>query len=212
MKPSIPLLAAGLFWVCAAGLPAQTKTEIEYLHPFSHTALIPANVDVASIRLSGIKLVKVPTEIKITTDEDYCKQASEGDPGGSMFCPEVEAAAFERAYRVTYSYTGPPLASDEHGDTRFTFSIYFRPEELDAVQRKALAEKKPGLAAEYFEMTESRGVQKRIVIHEAASTFCEGNYIDGNWTHIDPGCEDKVAFKLITQPSDYLTVSLRVER
>jgi hypothetical protein len=129
-----------------------------------------------------------------------------------MFCPEVEPTAFELAYQVTYSYTAPPLASDEHADRHFTFTIYFLPEELDARQLTALSERKPALAAEYFEMTTSRDLQRRIVIHEAASTFCEGNYIDGSWTHIDPKCEDKVAFKLITQPSDYLTVKLRASR
>lgn len=211
MKPWILSCAVSLYVAGGAILPAQTTTEIEYLHPFSHLAHIPANSDTASIRFTGIKLVRVATEIKFIENKDYCNEAAHApDPGGSMFCPEVEPAAFEPAYQLTYSYTGPPLSSDEHGNTNYTFGIYVRPSELDEQQRQELKKTKSAAAERYLDLTTSRETQRRIVIDEAASSFCEGTYMDGAWTVNDPQCTDVVKFRLIRWPSDYLTVGLRV--
>jgi hypothetical protein len=61
-------------------------------------------------------------------------------------------------------------------------------------------------AAEDFKVTTYRELVPRVAIDEANSVFCEGNYIDGLWTHTDRNCEDRVAYKTVATPSDYITV------
>ena len=77
---------------------------VKDLDPFTHTAVIPAGSDLASIRLQGVKAVTIPTRTRSTTETRYCEQAALRDPGGSMYCPFVEPEGFTRAYQVTYSY------------------------------------------------------------------------------------------------------------
>jgi len=156
--------------------------------------------------------VKVATEVEVKWDNHYCKEESREDPGGSEFCPEVKPTALEPAYRVTYSYMGRPLASDEQDGKRFIFSIYLRPEELSDQQRQALSEGNVEAAAEYFELGASALTEKRIVINEDASTFCEGNYVDGEWTPADPKCQDQIKFQIIREPSGFLAVQLSVSQ
>jgi hypothetical protein len=98
----------------AAFVEAQTITETEALHPFTHEAQIPANADLASIRFVRMKPVKVATEIKLTEDVNYCKEVSSRDPGGSQDSPHSQLTDFEVADQLTYSYIGPPVAPDEH--------------------------------------------------------------------------------------------------
>jgi hypothetical protein len=181
---------------------------VKDLEPFTHVVVIPAGSDLESIRLQGVKTVTIPTRARSTTEARYCEQAALREPGGSMYCPFVEPEGFTRAYRVTYSYEGPPLGSDEYGDRHFTFSVYFRPEELGPAEQEALSRRKGGRAeaAELFTLTTSRESETRRVIDENHSTFCEGTYLDGAWAQTNPTCKDNVKFKTITAPSDYITV------
>jgi hypothetical protein len=191
---------------------SESCAAMEPLFPFTHEAQIPASADMGTIRFAGIKFSRVATEVTLTADPRYCKEVSLPDPGGSEFCPQAEFGAFEPAYEVTYSYTGPPLASDEHGNTQFTFNVYFRPADLNDKQRAAISEKKYETAAEWFELTKSRRSQRRMIIDEQASTFCPGSYVDGLWTHEDPECQDKVVFKVGISPSPYVTVRVNVDQ
>ena len=129
-----------------------------------------------------------------------------------MYCPLVlvQPEAFRRAYQVTYSFEGQPLASDEYGDRHFTFSVYFRPEELGPEEREVLSRRKGGRAdaAELFRLTTSRESESRPVIDEDHSTFCEGTYVDGAWVQTNPTCKGNVKFKTITAPSDCITVRI----
>ena len=61
-------------------------------------------------------------------------------------------------------------------------------------------------AAEDLKLTTYRGLVPRVVIDEANSAFCDGNYIDGLWTHTDRNCEEKVTYKTVAMPSDYIAV------
>ena len=184
---------------------------VKDLEPFTHVVVIPAGSDLASIRLQGVKAVTIPTRTRSTTEARYCEQAALREPGGSMYCPFVEPEGFTRAYQATYSYEGPPLGSDEYGDRHFTFSVYFRPEELSRAEREVISRRKSGRAeaAELFTLTTSREPETRRVIDEDNSTFCEGTYVDGAWAQTNPTCKDNVKFKTITAPADYVT--LRVD-
>jgi hypothetical protein len=127
-----------------------------------------------------------------------------------MFCPYTEDASPMPAYEVVYSFTGQPLASDEYGNRYFTFQVYFRPEELSPGLRRALSigKMKRSELATYFNVATSRPAVRAAVIDEANSSFCDGNYIDSNWIQKDPKCKDKVSFKTVTKPSDYITVQV----
>jgi hypothetical protein len=187
------------------------KTQIEDLHPFTHFSTIPASSDPGTIKFEGVKTTKVFTKVKSKMDQGYCADLQFRDPGGSMYCPYVEQESPVSAYEVTYSYTGEPLASDEYGNRYFTFNVHFRPEELRAALRTALSAgrmKRTELAT-YFDVTTSRLPVRAAVIDEANSSFCDGNYMDGNWIQNDPRCKDKVSFNTVTVPSAYITV--RVE-
>jgi hypothetical protein len=183
---------------------------VKDLEPFTHTVAIPVGSDLASIRLQGVKAVRIPTRTRSTTEVRYCEQAALREPGGSMYCPFVEPERFTRAYQVTYSYEGPPLASDEYGDKHFTFSVYFRPEELTTAEREVMSRGKSGRAeaAELFTLTTSRESVPQRVVDEDHSTFCEGTYVDGAWVQTNPTCKDNVKFKTITAPSDYIAVRI----
>jgi hypothetical protein len=102
------------------------------------------------------------------------------------------------------------LASDEYGNRRSTFSVYFRPEELSAEELAALVGRgaRRTDAAGLFKLSTSRIVEERLVIDEANSTLCEGEYRDGSWVHTQPQCEDRVNFKKVTVPSAYFSVQV----
>jgi hypothetical protein len=186
------------------------QSQIEDLHPFTHFASIPANSDPASIKFKKVKATKVFTKRKSTMDSGYCQGLQFTDPGGSMYCPYVQDESPALAYEVTYSFTGQPLASDEYGNRNFTFQVYFRPEELPQALRSVLSAGKVQRAelATYFSVTTSRLPIRAVVIDEARSSFCDGNYLDGNWIHNDPKCQDKVTLKTVTVPSDYITIQV----
>jgi hypothetical protein len=92
------------------------------------------------------------------------------------------------AYRITYSFKGQPMASDEYADTHFTFSVYFRPDDLSAAVRRAVNERhlSRNEAASLFKVTSSPGLVQRVAMDEAKSAFCEGNYADGAWDASGP--------------------------
>lgn len=188
----------------------RAETTTEDLHPFTHLSLIPANSDPATIKFDKVKATKVFTKAESTMDPGYCDNLQFNEPGGSMYCPEVDYASPARAYDVTYSFQGEPLASDEYGNRNFTFDVYFRPDELPSGLRKALAARKVDRAelASYFDVTTSRLPVRTVTIDEANSRFCDGYYFDGNWMRNDPNCKDTVRQKTVTVPSDYLTVDI----
>jgi hypothetical protein len=170
--------------------------------PFTRIAYIPAGSDLSSITFQGIKPVRIATKSRSTTDTHYCQEAAFRDPGGSMFCPYTKLDALVPAYQATYVFNGQPLASDEYGNRKFTFSVYIRPEEL---RPEVLKLRRADVAA-LFELTTFRTPEPRVVIDESKSTFCEGTYVDGSWTPVDRRCEDTVNYKTIPVASDYITV------
>jgi hypothetical protein len=184
---------------------------VEDLQPFTHTALIPVGSDLSSIRFQRVKAVSVPTRRRSTMDERYCAEAAFRDPGGSMYCPSVRSEGFTRAYEVTYAIEGQPLASDEHSNRRFTFSVYFRPDELSAAEWAALARAGRTNAAGLLKLNTSRMLEERWVIDEDHSVFCGGDYRDGSWVQANPQCEDKVDFKRVMVPSDYFAVRVDLD-
>jgi hypothetical protein len=188
-----------------AGDPA--AVEITYLQPFTNIEEIPVGSDLASIKLAGIKAVKVATTRTSITDQSYCENGFQ-EPGGSMYCPSVQDGSQVAAYQVTYSYVGPLIGSDEYGSNHFTFSVILRPEDLDPAVSDAISAHRMSraVASEGLKLTTYRGLVQRVVIDEANSAFCDGNYIDGLWTHTDRNCREKVAYKTVAVPSDYITV------
>jgi len=195
--------AVGTFLLAAA--PAAVETI--HLQPFTNIAQVPVGSDLASIRFEGIKAVKVATTRTSIADQGYCEEGYR-EPGGSMYCPSVKDGTVVPAYRITYSYDGPAMGSDEYGNTHFTFSVTMRPEDLNPTVLQMVSARKMNraAAAEDFKVTTSPGFVSQVVIDEANSAFCAGNYIDGLWTHTDRNCEDKVTFKTVAAPSDYITV------
>ena len=179
------------------------------LQPFSHTTYIPAGADLASIRFESVKAIKVVTARTSFADRRYCQSALQ-EPGGSAYCPYVRDVSSVPAYRVTYSFSGPPMAGDEYGGSQFTFSVNMRPEDLSPAARQAISERKMSRAsaARFFALTTSKGSAQRVVIDEAASAFCAGGYTDTGWTHTNTGCREKVTYKTIAVPSDYIAVKV----
>ncbi|MBV8731268.1 MAG: hypothetical protein JO336_15780 [Acidobacteriia bacterium] len=185
-------------------------TQTQNLNPFSHVALIPANADLKSIQFEKIRPVTVPTAIRYTMDAHQCELISSPDPGGSVACPYVETEAPVPAYEATYSYSGEPLASDEQANRKFTFAVYFRPEDVPADVQQAIAAKKLSRTdrAAYFAVTTSQPAVTTVAIDNTRSRFCSGSYVDGLWTHSDSACRDSIAYSSQTTPSPYVTVQI----
>ena len=186
------------------------NVQTEALKPFTHVAYIPAQFEPGSIRFENVKMVQVPVTIQRRTDTTYCAELAFRDPGGSAFCPHIEVQSEAPAYRVTYSFASQPMAADESASRRFTFSVYFHPEELAPEVKEAVSARKPNRAdiAGYFAVNTYREPQRRLVIENEQSKFCPGSYVDGTWTHNDPGCTDDIHHTVIMSPSDYLTISV----
>lgn len=178
------------------------------LRPFTHIAHIPQGVELSSIKFEGVRMVMVATQMKSTMDQRACEAAASRDSGGSMYCPHSQLASPSPAYRVTYSYRGTGMASDEYGNGYFTFSVYLRPEELSPAVIKELAEHRltKADAAGLFEVKTYRVPVQRTVVDGAASKFCGGNFFDGSWKSSDSECKDRVETRTITTPSEYITV------
>jgi hypothetical protein len=181
------------------------------LDPFTHLARIPTGSDLSSIRFDGVKAVRVPTELVSTMAPGYCAEAAFREDS-SLYCPEVKTDAFAPAYQVTYSFEGQPLGSDEYGSRYFTFGVYFRPDELSPEMRAAISAKKRlgrANAARLLGVASSTESEPRVVIDDANSVFCDGNYnMDGLWVHSDPACQDSVAYKTIMVPSEFVTLKV----
>jgi hypothetical protein len=195
----------------AAITPAGTSDVVELtdLRPFTHVAYIPFGADLSSIRFEGINAVKVAVNRRQLTNVSDCKQ-SWSEPGGSMYCQLTADEEYVPAYRVTYSYRGQPMASDEYGNTYFTFRVYFRPDEIGQEQRRALSSGKIGrtAAAETFALTTSRGSIQEVLLDEANSSLCDGNYVDGSWVHMNAKCEDGIAYIDVASASAYIAVNV----
>jgi hypothetical protein len=185
-------------------------SQTQDLRLFTHFARIPADSDPASIRWEKIRPVRVPQLGQYTADAAYCRDAAFREPGGSMYCPETRAIGAAASFEATYSYSGQPLASDECHADRSTFQIYFRPDELAPEARAAIetGKWKAARLAEYFQLNTYTERIHRAVIDESQSKLCEGNFVDGNWTHIDPSCRDRVAYTTANVLSGYLTVKV----
>ena len=143
------------------------------------------------------------------TNANYCQEVELfRDPGGSMFCPQEKAGSPTTAYEATYSFDGLPMASDEFGGTYYLFHIYFRPEELASYVRNALKNRKLSRAekATYFRVSTSRENVRRVVIDEEQSEFCETTHLFGHFHPIDRNCREKIVYKTITTPSDFIAV------
>jgi hypothetical protein len=181
--------------------------EAHHLQPFTHAAKIPAASDASTIRFEKAKLVQVPTRVTYTMDPKSCEGLV---LGSSMYCPDTRVGAPAAAYQVTYSYIGPPLASDEFAGRNFTFDVYFRVDELPAPVKEALTRRTQNRAnlAENFTVSTLREPVQQVVIDEVRSHFCAGNYLDGTWTHSDAGCMDEIFTKALIRPDDYLTVTV----
>jgi len=201
------LAAISTIFFTAAPAKDGAAAQITDLQPFTNIAEIPVGSDLASIRFEGIKLVKVATTRTSITDQRYC-EAGFPEPGGSMYCPFVQDGSLAPAYRITYSYTGPAIGSDEYGDTRFTFSVTVRRLDVSPAVLQMMSAHKinRAAAAKDFRLSTFRGLVPRVAIDDANSVFCAGNCIDGLCTHTDRNCEEKVTYKTVATPSDYVTV------
>jgi hypothetical protein len=192
-----------------AVVPGGVVASTTDLQPFTHTAYIPASADLSSIKFESVKAVKVATTRVVSADESYC-DAGFSEPGGSLYCPSVRDGSSAPAFQVTYSFSAPPMSADEYGSTQFTFSVNMRPEELSPAVRQAISERKMSRreGAKVFEFATTRGSVPRLVIDDANSVFCQGRYTDGAWGRSQTNCRDKVTYKTVAVPSDYVTVTV----
>lgn len=202
--------------VCAKATPAASAwtpnasaevVQVTDLKPFTRLAYIPADADLSSVRIEGAKMVKVATKLRTITNAHDCDRGTEGP---SPDCSRTKYESYVPALRVTYSYRGPSPAWDDYRNTYFTFSVYFRPDEIGPGLYRALSEGKinRSAAAELFEISTSRGSVQEDVIDEAKSTLCDGYYADGNWVHTNSRCEDSVTYRKVASPSPYIMVKV----
>ncbi|MCU1260075.1 MAG: hypothetical protein JWO80_2960 [Bryobacterales bacterium] len=198
-------IAIGIVMLAPAVLAAATDPEITDLHPFTRVAYIPVGADLSSIEFERIETVKVATKRKFITS--MC-EAGYQEPGGSMYCPYIQDESLAPAYQISYSFSAPPMASDEYGNTRFTFSVYLHLEDLEPAVRRTVSVGGIGRedAAAYFRLTTFPVFVQRTATDEAASTRCDGNYVDGTWTQTNPDCEDQFTLTTVTIPSNYVMV------
>jgi len=193
--------------------PAPAKNgnlvEVIELKPFTDIAYVPAAADPSSIRLESVKAVQLPTSRTAVTSAYYCSQPFQ-EPGGASPCPGIRDSSPVPAYQIVYSFSAPPMASDEYGASRFTFSVYFHPEDINPAVSQILSSGKARRAGleRYFRVSITNGSGQSLVIDEPASSFCEGNYVDGIWTRTDRNCQDKIAYKNASTPSGYLNVKV----
>ncbi|HTB13706.1 MAG TPA: hypothetical protein VK752_19160 [Bryobacteraceae bacterium] len=177
----------------------------EQLSPYSHVATIPAIVDPSTIRFEKMRTVEVASKTKTTTDPDKCKDQQFRDPDGSN-CQTTTVEERVKAIEAVYSYSGPVVASGEATPGRDTFSVYFRPEEVGA--DGPVEKLKRDQAASFFQVSTSRSMVEQKVVDKQHSTYCEGNYADGNWVRKDPKCQDQVQFINQVVASPYMTVQI----
>ena len=189
--------------------PDSTTSQIEDLTRFTQLAYIPAGSDVSTLRFEKVRMVRVPSKLRYTVDNN-CEEPAYQEPGGSSRCAQAQTESPVAAYEVTYSYRGEPMASDEYGNNYYTLHVYLRPDQLDAAARQAASARKQDRAdtSAYFAVRTYRELVPRVVVDESRSTFCEESLVDGSWVHKDANCVDEVSYKTIAASSDYLTVRI----
>jgi hypothetical protein len=203
------MVGSALPFLASLANAGQNLITVKDLNPFTHVVRIPGGADLSSIRFEQAKLVEVPTKVRFAENARYCEQLAFRDPGGSSYCPDTAVEGATPAYEITYSYDGPAMASDEFGGRHFTFHAHFRPEDFSAGTRKMFSEKAArSELAPVFHLTSSREPERRVVIDEANSRFCEGNYVDGAWQRKDTQCNEIVKYNTVTTPSEYVTIRI----
>jgi len=192
----------------SASARAEEVVEIRDLQPFTHIAYIPVGAVPSSLKVEGVKAVQLATRLRYQTNPQYCEERLAAEPATALDCSRTTAESRVPAYEVSYSFSGQPMASDEYGITHFTFSVYFRADELSPEVRRAISAGVAGgtNAAEFFQLTTSKDSVHQMVIDEAHSTFCDGNYVDGNWVPTNTKCDDDVRYEVVAGPSSYITV------
>ena len=60
--------------------------------------------------------------------------------------------------------------------------------------------------ASYFRVTTFRENVQQVEIDPSQSNLCDTIPLEGNWTRSNPNCQDRISYKTITIPSDYITV------
>lgn len=211
------VIAGGLVLAIKMNAPASTAdtrgammpSTTRELNPFNHVASIPATVDTSTIRFEKLKLVDLASKTQTTTDVQGCKERQFRDPDGSN-CESMKVLEHVKAVEADYSYIGPQLSTGEGeiSPSRQRFSVYFRPEELP--MSKPLDKLNPEQAESLFQVSTSRPMIQQKVIDQEKSHFCEGNYIDGNWTQKDPKCQEQVLYTTATVPSTYWAVAVEL--
>jgi hypothetical protein len=213
MSTSRPFLFVTVlgFSCAASAMAADAKPAVETLNPFTNRADIPADADLSSIRLQRVRMVRLTTATASTSkDPRFCKEAATRDPGGSIYCADLEHKSTSPAWRVTYSYHSGPMASDEYQNSYFTFDVYFHPEEITqpALKRKFGHKTAKAEALNTFGITTGKPDVTGTVIDRTASAFCPGSFFEGSWVQADSRCEDKLVTKAVTAQPTYITVSV----
>jgi len=131
-------------------------------------------------------------------------------PGNAADCIRTKYESRVPALKVTYWYKAPSTATEESGDAYYTFSVYFRTDEISPGLFREVSAGKVGRsgAAELFEISTSRPSIQQEVIDEANSTFCDGYYSDGGWVHTNTTCEDRVTYRQVASLSPYVSVKV----
>jgi len=190
----------------AVGMMPSTSRE---LNPFNNVASIPATVDPSTIRFEKLKLVDLASKTQTTTDVQGCKERQFREPDGSN-CETVKVLEHVKAIEADYSFIGPQVSTGEGeiSPSRQSFSVYFRPEELQ--MNKAVEKLNREQAESLFQVSTSRPMVQQKVIDQQKSHFCEGNYVDGNWTAKDSKCQDQVLYTTAAVPSTYWAVAVEL--
>ena len=189
------------------GTIVKRSADTAEINPFTNVASIPSTVNPSTIRFEKLRMVDLASKTK-TNDVQNCKDRQSRD--GDMTCQTVTVLERVKAVEARYSYSGPVLSTGEAVPGRDEFSVYFRPEELAAAG--AVEKLNREQAGSLFEVSTSRAMVDEKVIDKAQSRFCEGNYVDGNWTKKDPNCQDQVQYKTVTVPSPNLLVQVDIRR
>jgi hypothetical protein len=186
-----------------------TRTvETKEINAYTNVAAIPATVDPGSIRFEKLRNVDLASKMKVTSDPNGCKDRQFRESDSS--CTSVSVLEKVKAVEARYSYSGPAMSSGEATPGRDQFSVFFRPEELAAAGPIEKLNREQ--AESLFALSTSRQTVDEKVIDKAHSQFCEGNYVDGNWTRKDSKCQDQVVYTTQTVPSPNLTVQVDVRR
>jgi len=96
----------------SAAIPApdrgQEVVEIIDLQPFTHMAYIAVSAQLSSIKVEGVKVVKMATRLRSVTNPHYCEERLMTEPAATLDCPRITAEWSVPAYQVTYSLTANP--------------------------------------------------------------------------------------------------------